>query len=248
MAHFDYVLFDAGGTLLGTNTESEHWFEQFFVDCCAEQGKSVQVCEVHEVLRRAARSRLFHRRASSDAQTRTFWHHIYSTAFADLLGAHGRHTPAVIDHLAHEYIDRFEAGEFIRLFPDTMPALEALKGQGVAMGVVSNFGTYLRDFLRQTGIDGYFEFALISAEEGCEKPQPEIFEKALAKCGGRDAERILFVGDHPEEDYAPSTRHGMSAMLIDRHNKHADKPMNRISRLTELAELVGAAPAATAGA
>src|SRR4051794_30169027 len=93
------VLFDAGGTLIGTNTDSEYWYEQFFVDACAEQGCHVTIAQVHDVLRMAARSRQFDHRCSTDAQTRAFWHHIYSTAFADLLGAKGcNHPPAVIDH------------------------------------------------------------------------------------------------------------------------------------------------------
>ncbi len=237
---FDYVLFDAGGTLLGTNTDSEHWYEQFFVDACAEQGLVVTVCQVHEVLRRAGRSRLFERRCSSDEQTRAFWHHIYSTAFADLLGARYNHPPAVIDHLAAEYIDRFEDGEFIRLFRDTLPALEALRQSGVKMGIVSNFGTYLNKFLDQTGIADFFDFTVISATEGCEKPHAGIYRIALGKCAPVPADRILFVGDHPDEDYHAAQRAGMSPVLIDRHDSHSDKPdMLRIKRLTELPEMVG---------
>jgi HAD superfamily hydrolase (TIGR01549 family) len=239
-AQFDHVLFDAGGTLIGTNTDSEHWYEQFFVDACAEQGCHATIAQVHEVLRRAARSRQFDRRCSTDAQTRAFWHHIYATAFADLLGAKGcGHTPAVIDHLAADYIDRFEEGEFIRLFPDTLDTLSALKAAGVHMGIVSNFGTYLNAFLKKLGIDEYFDFVLVSAAEGCEKPHPDIFDRALSRCNGSRPERILFVGDHPEEDYAAAERHSMTPVLIDRHNRHADKPLlTRIRKLTQLPQVV----------
>lgn len=238
--HLDYVLFDAGGTLLGTNTDSEHWYEQFFVDACAEQGCVVCVAQVHEVLRRAARSRQFDTRCSSDSEARAFWHHIYATAFADLLGAKGMgKPPAVIDHLAAEYIDRFEAGEFIRLFPDALEALDAVKSRGIRMGIVSNFGTYLNDFLNKLEIAHYFDFVLVSAAEGCEKPHCDIFKRAIERCGGIQPERILFVGDSPAEDYEPSESHGMKAVLIDRHNRHEDKPMlRRIQRLTDLQQML----------
>lgn len=238
--HFDYVLFDAGGTLLGTNTDSEHWYEQFFVDACAEQGCVVCVAQVHEVLRRAARSRQFDTRCSSDVEARAFWQHIYSTAFADLLGAKGMNKPpAVIDHLAAEYIDRFEAGEFIRLFPDTVEALELAKSRGKKMGIVSNFGTYLNDFLQKLEIAHYFDFVLVSAAEGCEKPHCDIFQRAIARCGGAAPDRILFVGDSPSEDYEPAEAQGMKALLIDRHNRHADKPeMRRVRKLTEIDALL----------
>ena len=232
----EYILFDAGGTLIGTNTESEHWYEQFFVDACAEQGCHVSVAQVHEVLKRAARSRQFDTRCSSDAQTRAFWHHIYATAFADLLGAKScMYPPAVIEHLAAEYIDRFESGEFIRLFPDTLPALEKLSGLGLRMGIVSNFGSYLTSFLEKLQIGKYFEFTLVSALEGCEKPQKQIFDRAASRCGVSNLSNILFVGDHPQEDYEPATTAGMTALLIDRHNRHtAHSDMRRIKSLEEV--------------
>ncbi len=239
--NFDYVLFDAGGTLLGTNTDSEHWYEQFFVDACAEQGHVVTVAQVHDVLRRANRCKLFERRCSSDEQTRQFWHHIYSTAFADLLGARFNHPPAVIDHLAAEYIDRFEAGEFTKLFRDTRPALEALRELGMPMGIVSNFGTYLNRFLEQTDITEFFQVVVISAVEGCEKPNADIYDLALKRCAPVPADRILFVGDSPDEDYVAAERHGMKALLIDRHDRHVERTnVARIARLTELPDLISA--------
>lgn len=242
VAKIDYVLFDAGGTLVGTNTDSEFWFEQFFVDCCAEQGCKVSVHDVHEVLRRAAHSRRYDNRCSSDAQARDFWQHIYSAAFSDLLGAKSlNRTPAFIDHLAADYIDRFEQGEFIRLFPDALPCLQALKEQNVRMGIVSNFSTYLQDFLKKLEISDYFDFVVISAEEGCEKPGTDLFYKAIHKCNGSQPANMLFVGDHPEEDYLPAKECGMNALLIDRHNRHATQEnMSRISRLTEVPDFLQA--------
>ena len=143
-----YILFDAGGTLIGTNTDSEYWYEQFFVDVCAEQGCVVSISQVHDVLKQAARTSKFINRCSSDSQARAFWQHIYSTAFADLLGAKAlNRTPAFIEHLAAEYIDRFEAGEYIRLFPDAREALELISNRNIKMGIVSNFSSHLHDFL-----------------------------------------------------------------------------------------------------
>lgn len=231
-----YVMFDAGGTLIGTNTDSEFWYEQFFVDACAEQGCIVSVSQVHEVLRRAARSRQFDNRCSTDVQTRAFWVHMYTTAFADLLGARGvTHTPAVIEHLANDYIDRFEDGEFIKVFPDTLETLAELKKRNIPMGVVSNFGTYLNHFFDKLELSPYFDFIMASAGVGCEKPNPEIFQKAVTKSGVEDCSRILFVGDHPDEDYAPALQAGMKAVLIDRHNRHANaSEIVRVNKLSDI--------------
>ena len=231
-----FVLFDAGGTLLGTNVDSEFWYEQFFVDACAEQGCKVSIGEVHDVLKRAARSRQFDSRCSSDKQAREFWLHIYTAAFSDLLGVHASYrTPAFIQHLAADYIDRFEDGEFIRLFPDARPTLEVVKSLNIPMGIVSNFSSYLNDFLKKLEITDYFQFVLTSAEEGCEKPGAEIFQRALKKCGDINQSNVLYVGDNPEEDCLASKACGMQALLIDRHNRNT--AFTEAPRIKSLAEI-----------
>ncbi len=240
-SNFTHVLFDAGGTLLGTNTSSEFWFEQFFVDACAEQGCVVTVHDVHEVLRNALRSRHFDTRCSSNEQSRKFWLHIYHAAFSDLLGAKAmnQHTPAYIEHLAADYIDRFQDGEFVRLFPDARQALETVKARGLKMGIVSNFSTYLVDFLSKLEIEEFFDFVITSAAEGCEKPGGDIFRLAISRCDGSSAEQILFIGDSPEEDYRPALLHGMVPLLIDRHDRHADQiDLTRIKSLSQIQEFL----------
>lgn len=234
----EMVLFDAGGTLLGTNTDHAHWYEQFFVEACADQGVAVTPADVDDALAEAAAHVRPGDRCSSDAQVREFWEHMYAWCFRRLVPG------CDADALARHYIDRFERGEFVRLFPDALEALDAVRRAGVRAGVVSNFGTYLGHFLEITGIGHFFEFVVVSAAEGCEKPHPAIFELALERAG-LPAERILFVGDHPREDYAAAERHGMFAVLVDRHDRHADKPrMRRVRRLSDIgAFLNGAAPA-----
>jgi HAD superfamily hydrolase (TIGR01549 family) len=227
-AAIECVLFDAGGTLLGTNTDSEHWYEMFFVDACRELGRQVAMEDVSRVLRDAAARYAPERRSSSPEQVRAYWEHVYGEAFRVLVPSSDAQA------LAGHFIDRFEAGEFVQLFSDTMPTLDMLRGRGVRCGIVSNFGTYLAEFLRIVGIADRFEFALISAAEGCEKPGAEIFQRAIARAAVAP-ERIMFVGDSVTEDYEAPLRHGMFPVLIDRHNKHADKPhLRRIRRLTEL--------------
>lgn len=236
-SHISHVLFDAGGTLLGTNTSSEFWFEQFFVDACAEQGCVVTVHDVHQVLRNAMRSRHFDTRCSSDEQARKFWLDIYHAAFSDLLRAKAmnHHTPAFIDHLAADYMDRFQDGEFVQLFPDTKKCLEQIRNRGLTMGIVSNFSTYLVDFLDQLEIRSYFDFVITSAAEGFEKPGDNIFRLAISRCGDTPANQILYVGDSPEEDYRPALRHSMVPLLIDRHDRHANQEdLVRIKKLTDV--------------
>lgn len=224
----EWVFFDAGGTLLGTNPEEEHWYEQFFIDACREQGLDVALPQVHEALHEANLTCPVHPRCSSDEQVRLYWEHIYGAVFSRLLGDGDALA------LARHYINRFERGEFVRLFPDTLSALEAVKRSGKRAAIVSNFGSYLQAFLEKCGVRHYFQFEIISALEGCEKPHPEIFRRALAKAQVAP-ERVLFVGDSLEEDYLAATQVGMRAVLIDRHDKHACREdVLRVRRLDEI--------------
>lgn len=224
----EWVFFDAGGTLLGTNPEEEHWYEHFFIEACREQGIEVSLAAVHEALHEANLTCPVHPRCSTPEQVRLYWEHIYGTVFRRLVPTDD---PLA---LARHYIDRFEQGEFVELFPDTLSALEAVRQAGRRAAIVSNFGGYLSHFLERCGIAHYFEFTIISACEGCEKPQPEIFHKALQRAGARP-EQVLFVGDNVEEDFLAATQVGMRAVLVDRHDKHANRDdLIRIRRLDEV--------------
>jgi HAD superfamily hydrolase (TIGR01549 family) len=232
---YDFVFFDAGGTLLGTNTDHENWYEQFFVEACAAHGRRVTAAQVGESLAAASATCHLERRCSTPDQVFTFWEHMYARVFRDLLP--GLDCLA----LAHHYIDRFEAGEYVRPFPDAMECLRGVRRLGVRMAVVSNFGAYLSRFLARTGIADFLEFEVISASEGCEKPHPEIYERDVARAGVQPG-RILFVGDHPVEDYEGARRHGMHPVLVDRHGRHASRAgLRRVASLTEIPRLLDGA-------
>lgn len=229
-----HILFDAGGTLIGTNTDSAHWYEQFFVDACQEQGCDISINQAHESLKLASRSRKFESRCSSDEQVRQYWEHIYTETFRHLLGG----AYPEMYRLATHYIDRYETGEYVRLFPDALPALQELDRLNYRLGIISNFATYLRSFLKQLEVDHYFNFVVISAEVGYEKPAKEIYQDALNRTG-QPAEHVLYVGDHPRNDYQPAQDLGMTPLLIDRHNRYKTSDMNRIRSLEEIPAVIG---------
>ncbi|MBI4865100.1 MAG: HAD-IA family hydrolase [Candidatus Riflebacteria bacterium] len=227
-ARFDWVLFDAGGTLLGTDTGQERWYEQFFVNACLDQGITVTPAQVAAALEVAGRTRPPGPRFTTPERVRTFWEHTYSTCFGALIPGVDAAT------LAGHYIDRFEAGEFVELFPDSLETLDLVRASELRAGIVSNFGLYLGSFLRTLGIADYFELVLISAEEGLEKPDQQIFETAIARTGS-PPERIMFVGDHLLEDYEASGQAGMFPVLVDRADAHRDRPRTRrVRRLDQI--------------
>ena len=230
---YDAILFDAGGTLLGTNVLSEFWYEQFFVDACHESGYSrTSVEQVKEALSAAASvskkgpGSFWH----DEHLIQCFWEHTYSTVFKILCPDHNA------DDLAKHYISRFRTGEFTELFPDTLNALACAQRCGLVIGLVSNFGSYLSDMLRRLEIAHYFEFQVISAKEGCAKPSRDIFQIAHKHISHIKPSRILFVGDHPIDDYEGSAAYGFTPILLDRRNTYHQQTQTyrTIATLAEL--------------
>ena len=81
---------------------------------------------------------------------------------------------ALAAHLTAVYLHhRFED---IELYPDVIPALDAL-GSRYTLGLLSNGNSYPE----RCGLGGRFAFTLFAQDVGVEKPHPAIFAAALRK-------------------------------------------------------------------
>src|SRR5512134_450851 len=98
------------------------------------------------------------------------------------------------------------------LFDDVVPALDALP-PSLTLGIVSNFEAWLEDLLGVLGVRDRFPVRTISGMEGVEKPEPEIFRRALARAAVEPGEAV-YVGDNPEFDVVPAAALGMTPVLI----------------------------------
>ena len=98
--------------------------------------------------------------------------------------------------------------------PDAAPALRLARESGLRTGVISNSNGTIRRILERLGLLELVDFALDSQEEGVEKPQPAIFERALARAGVVAAE-AAYVGDLYSIDVLGARRVGLRAVLLD---------------------------------
>jgi HAD superfamily hydrolase (TIGR01549 family) len=87
-------------------------------------------------------------------------------------------------------------------FPDTGPVLRALHEAGIRIAVVSDIHYDIRDHFVRHGFDGYVDAYVLSFEHGIQKPDPEIYAKALDALGVAP-DRALSVGDRASHDAAP---------------------------------------------
>ncbi|MET0523948.1 MAG: HAD-IA family hydrolase [Nocardioides sp.] len=100
------------------------------------------------------------------------------------------------------------------LHEDTVPFLESLRAKGVRTAFVSNCADNTRPLLGWLGLDSLVDELVLSCEVRAAKPDPRIFEVALARLGVA-AESAVFVDDQPAFCDA-ATALGIRAVLIDR--------------------------------
>ena len=107
--------------------------------------------------------------------------------------------------------------------PDVVPLFEALRADGIRVGVLSNTmwprehheGVFERD-----GVLHLVDGAVYTSETTSGKPHSDAFLAAMASVGVDDPARCVFVGDRPWDDIQGAQQVGMRAVLVP----HSDIP------------------------
>lgn len=119
--------------------------------------------------------------------------------------------------------------------PDDVPgALEQMRGAGLRMVVVSNANGTLHALLKRVGLDGYFDIAFDSYLEGVEKPDPRLFDLALARASA-SRETTVHVGDLFHIDVAGARAAGLEGWLLDVGDLYPDVDCPRFRSLPMVA-------------
>ncbi|MBI4820855.1 MAG: HAD family hydrolase [Deltaproteobacteria bacterium] len=106
------------------------------------------------------------------------------------------------------------------------------------LGLVTNGGSMTqRRKLAAAELAGFFEVITISAEAGCEKPEPRIFLETLAALGVH-ADAALFVGDDPVRDIDGARAAGLRACWVARTALTHPTADLQIASVTELRSLL----------
>jgi putative hydrolase of the HAD superfamily len=230
----EIVFFDAGETLLHPDPS----FHELFVDVCARKGYEVDVEKVLATQQRLAphlvelAEETGIAAPSLDADdSLTFWSHLYRRLLNEL---------GIEDEsLVSDMYDTFSSTSSYRLFDDVLPTLERLTEMGYRLGLISNFEEWLEEMLVELEVGHLFDVSIISGTEGMEKPDPEIYRRALAKAGV-NASAAVHVGDSPANDITPAADVGIAAVLLDRYNRYPEVDL-RVRSLQDLPGLLGPA-------
>ncbi|WP_030901901.1 HAD family hydrolase [Streptomyces sp. NRRL F-5126] len=117
--------------------------------------------------------------------------------------------PALYDAL----YERHMTPDAWRPYADAAEVLGALRGAGIAVGVVSNIGWDLRPVFRAHGLDALVNAYVLSFEHGVQKPDARLFQTACDELG-QDPHDVLMVGDSREADGGASAL-GCEVFFVD---------------------------------
>ena len=140
----------------------------------------------------------------------------------------------------------FEQRAAWHVFPDVLPALDALGTAGFRLAVISNWLWGAPELLHDLELAAKFEALVISARVGYNKPHRAIFGHALSvmEVAASDA---IHVGDNYAADVVGARTVGIQPVLIDRRvddparirQQHDDHELPVIGDLSDLLDLLG---------
>ena len=161
-------------------------------------------------------------------QSYAFWTYYYDTVLTGVGISSAERRNIVLNIYA-----RLSKPQGYALYPDVIPALERLAGEGFALGLISNWEAWGAELVKYLGISRYFPTQVLSGCVGIEKPDAAIFKLALSRADF-SPEQVLYVGDSIRFDIEPAKAIGMSAVLINRHAERSEQDASTIRTLREL--------------
>jgi haloacid dehalogenase superfamily, subfamily IA, variant 1 with third motif having Dx(3-4)D or Dx(3-4)E/REG-2-like, HAD superfamily (subfamily IA) hydrolase len=203
------ILFDAAGTLFFlTKTVGDHY---------AYVGHEVGLDLDAQQLERAFHSawQQMPRRPAIDGPRKNddkgWWRELVGRVFDQVVPSLSELDRDNFFEIAYEHFA--EAGVW-ELYPEVPEVLEQLRPR-FQLAVVSNFDGRLRFILQHLGISNYFSYIFISSELGADKPDPEIFRRAVTIMHLK-VDEVLHIGDDPERDWKAAAAAGLSVFRLDR--------------------------------
>jgi putative hydrolase of the HAD superfamily len=217
------ILFDAAGTLFFlTKIVGDH-----YASVGREVGLDLDAQELDRAFRTAwqempRRSAIEGPRENDD---KGWWRDLVGRVFDQVAPSLSELDRDNFFEVAYEHFA--ESGVW-ELYPEVPGVLEQLRPQ-FQLAVISNFDGRLRFILQHLGISKYFAHVFISSELGADKPDPEIFRRALTLMR-LDANEVLHVGDDPERDWKAASAAGLSVFPLDRPRKSLRDLLNWVGR------------------
>jgi FMN phosphatase YigB (HAD superfamily) len=123
------------------------------------------------------------------------------------------------------------------VYDDVVPTLDALKGRGLRMAIISNTpwgspASLWLEEIERLGLTGYVERSFFCRDCGWRKPARQIFEHVFDAMQ-IDRQQCILIGDDPRWDKAGAEAAGIPWLLIDRDGEDDAHTMTSLLHLSE---------------
>lgn len=150
-------------------------------------------------------------------------------------GVNVSNSPDILPKIMKKAQELYKDIRFV-LFDDVLPTMETLRGQNLTLGLLTNLDSDMKPICAELGLEPYIDFIVTSGEAGADKPQPQIFLKALERAGV-EASEAVHVGDQYQLDIVGAMGVGIKPILIDRYGLYSEVgDCPRIHSLSEVIE------------
>jgi len=126
------------------------------------------------------------------------------------------------------------------LYPEVSTVLELWHQQGIPLVIISNFDSRLHGLLKQLGLAPFFSAVVISSEVGAAKPDPAIFERAIAPYG-ISPQQAWHIGDSWQDDVLGAQAAQLQPIWLRRATRllpdSGIEHPNSVVQITDLREL-----------
>lgn len=204
------LIFDLYGTLVDIHTEEtrEVWektalyFGYFGARYTAEE------------LQEAFEAEIRRRKASAGQSYECFPDIPFHEVMTDLFRAKGVQTDADVLGVNAAQLFRICSTEYIRLYPNVLTALAALRQKGYRLWLLSNAQEVFTKFeLNHLGLHDAFDGIYISSVFGYRKPDMRFF-RALIKEQSLNPETCLMIGNDRQTDIAGAKASGIATFYM----------------------------------
>jgi len=210
-SHSNWVFMDAGDTFIyGYPT-----LYDAVQDCWKQENETIHTEKISAAVQEYLKNNPRHE-TYTQLRFESYMRSMYTHTLTTL------HFPGDVNTYTDFLWREWTAGRRLRLFDDTLFALQALKQAGFHLGVITNWDTSFEKTLKRLGASGYFEIIVVSCIEEMEKPDLRIFQYALQRANTQ-AEGCWYLGDSMENDIVPAKKLGMKTIHVDYYLKRDAK-------------------------
>ncbi len=217
-SHIKAILFDVGQTFLYPDFP-------FLKNLLAEYGVATDI----ETLNKGAataREKIFrHREVERWQEFFTFW--------MQFAGAPEQKIPDILPRI----FARHKREHLWNWLDPTAPEVFAgLKKLGYPLGLISNSDGSIAGSMKKLGLSHFFDCIIDSHVVGVEKPDPRIFQIALAQIG-LPAAQCVYIGDNYDRDVIGARQAGLTPILLDPFGVVSETDVLKLKQLSELVEM-----------